>query len=56
MLLSLLPLAVTELYLRAGARGTPAAKKGVAALLAVCGIIILAGSAGAWMMMWSPYL
>lgn len=53
---SLLPLAVAELYLRAGAHGTPAAKKGVAALLAVSGLVILAGSAGAWMMMWSPYL
>ncbi|WP_374524962.1 DUF2306 domain-containing protein [Sphingopyxis sp.] len=53
---SLLPLAVTELYIRAGTRGTPAARKGVAALLAVCGVVILAGSAGAWMMMWSPYL
>lgn len=53
---SLLPLAVTELYLRAGARGTPAAKRGVTALLAIGGIVILAGSAGAWMMMWSPYL
>jgi hypothetical protein len=53
---SLLPLAVTELYLRAGARGTPAARNGVAALLAIGGVVILAGSAGAWMMMWSPYL
>lgn len=53
---SLLPLAVTELYLRAGTHGTPAAKTSVAALLGVCGLVILAGSAGAWMMMWSPYL
>ena len=53
---SLLPLAVTELYLRAGANGTPAAKKGVAVLLATSGLVILAGSAGAWMVMWSPYL
>jgi hypothetical protein len=53
---SLLPLAVAELYLRAGARGTPAARKGVAALLALAGLVILAGSAGAWMMMWSPYI
>lgn len=53
---SLLPLAVTELYIRAGARGTPTAKSGVSALLAVSGLVILAGSAGAWMMMWSPYL
>lgn len=53
---SLLPLAVTELYLRAGTHGTPAAKTSVAALLGVSGLVILAGSAGAWMMMWSPYL
>lgn len=53
---SLLPLAVAELYLRAGAHGTPLAKRSVAALLGLSGLIILAGSAGAWMMMWSPYL
>ena len=53
---SLLPLAITEIYLRADASGTPAAKDGVAALLAIGGVIILAGSVGAWMMMWSPYL
>lgn len=53
---SLLPLAVTETYLRAGAHGTPGARKGVAILLAASGVIILAGSAGAWMMMWIPYL
>ena len=53
---SLLPLAVAELYLRAGAHGTMAAKKGVAALLTVSGVIILAGSAGAWMVMWGPYI
>lgn len=53
---SLLPLAVAELYLRAGAHGTPGAKKSVAALLALSGLIILAGSAGAWMVMWGPYI
>lgn len=53
---SLLPLAVAELYLRTGAHGSPAAKKGVAALLAIGGLVILAGSAGAWMVMWSPYI
>ncbi len=53
---SLLPLAVAELYLRASAHGTAAARKGVAALLGVSGLIILAGSAGAWMVMWGPYL
>ena len=53
---SLLPLAVAEIYLRAGARGTPAARKGVAALLVLSGLVILAGSAGAWMVMWGPYI
>ena len=53
---SLLPLAVAEIYLRVGARGTPAARRGVAALLVVSGVIILAGSAGAWMVMWGPYI
>jgi hypothetical protein len=53
---SLLPLAVAELYLRAGARGTPLARNTVAALLALGGLLILAGSAGAWMVMWGPYI
>jgi len=53
---SLLPLAVAELYLRAGAHGTPAARKGVAALLLLASLVILAGSAGAWMVMWGPYI
>jgi hypothetical protein len=53
---SLIPLGLAELYLRAGARGTPAAKKGVAILLGFSGLVILAGSAGAWMMMWAPYI
>ena len=53
---SLIPLGLAELYLRAGAHGTPAAKQGVALLLTFSGLVILAGSAGAWMMMWSPYL
>ena len=53
---SLLPLAIAELYLRAGARGTPLARQATAALLGVSGLVILAGSAGAWMMMWGPYI
>lgn len=53
---SLIPLALAELYLRAGAYGTPAAKKGVAIILAFSGLVILAGGTGAWMMMWSPYI
>jgi hypothetical protein len=53
---SLLPLAVAEIYLRASAHGTPAARKGVAALLVGSSVVILAGSAGAWMVMWGPYI
>lgn len=53
---SLLPLAVAELYLRAGTNGTPAARRGTAALLGLSGLVILAGSGGAWLVMWSPYL
>ncbi|HEV2598652.1 DUF2306 domain-containing protein [Sphingopyxis sp.] len=53
---SLLPLAIAELYLRAGARGTPLARRVTAALLGVSGLVILAGSAGAWMVMWGPYI
>ena len=53
---SLLPLAIAELYLRAGAHGTPLARRATAALLGVSGLVILAGSAGAWMVMWGPYI
>ncbi len=53
---SLLPLAVAEIYLRAGTHGKPAAKMTVAILLMISGLIILAGSAGAWMVMWGPYI
>jgi hypothetical protein len=53
---SLLPLAVAEIYLRAGNNGTPLARQATAALLAIGSLIILAGSAGAWMVMWGPYI
>lgn len=53
---SLLPLAIAEIYLRASAHGTPLARQATAALLGVSGLVILAGSAGAWMMMWGPYI
>ncbi|NIJ39141.1 hypothetical protein FHR22_003875 [Sphingopyxis panaciterrae] len=53
---SLLPLGLAELYLRAGAHDTPAARNGTALLLGISGLIILAGSAGAWMVMWGPYI
>jgi hypothetical protein len=53
---SLLPLAIAEIYLRAGARGTPMARRATATLLTVSSLVILAGSAGAWMVMWGPYI
>ena len=53
---SLLPLGVTELYLRTGARGRPAVRSAVTVVLATSAIAILVGSAGAWLIMWRPYL
>ena len=53
---SLLPLAVAEIYLRVGAHGTPLARRATALLLAASALIILAGSAGAWLVMWGPYI
>ncbi len=34
----------------------PGGEKGVAVLLGISGLVILAGSTGAWMMMWGPYI
>lgn len=53
---SLVPLAVTELYLRIGEDGTPLVRSATALLLLLCSLVILGGSAAAWMVMWSPYL
>lgn len=54
-LATLLPLAVTDLYLRAAANGGAAQRWAVTLLLSLSVPVIIAGSAGAWMMMWSPY-
>lgn len=53
---SLVPLAVLELYLLAEAHGGNGFRRGIAALLALSSLVILGGSAGAWLVMWSPYL
>lgn len=53
---SLVPLAIAEVYLRAGERQSQAIRQTAAILLSLSAIVILAGSAGAWMMMWSRYL
>ena len=53
---SLLPLGVTELYLRTNARSGPAVRSAVTVVLATSAIVILVGSAGAWLIMWRPYL
>jgi Predicted membrane protein (DUF2306) len=54
-LATLLPLAITELYLRAEAGGSVTQRRAVTALLALSVPVILGGSIGAWLMMWSPY-
>jgi hypothetical protein len=52
----LVPLAILEVYLRIEAGGTPRALHYMAAALAVAALLTLAGSIGAWVGMWSPYL
>ena len=51
----LLPLAVLELYFLAE-RGKPATKYAMATGLWFGASLILLGSAGAWLIMWSPYI
>lgn len=53
---SLVPLAVLEIYLRVQERGSALSRYFTAAGLTLSGLLIAAGSAGAWLMMWSPYL
>ena len=54
-LATLLPLAILEIYLRAEAGGSTAQRWAATAVLALSVPVIIAGSIGAWMMMWSPY-
>ncbi len=51
----LLPLAILELFLRAE-RSRPRAQTAMAVALWLCATVTLAGSIGAWVMMWSPYI
>ena len=53
---SLAPLAILELYLRVRDRGNVQSRYAMAGLLVLCGLVIAGGSAGAWLVMWSPYL
>lgn len=52
----LLPLALAELYLQADRSNRARAKQAMAAVLTVAALAILAGSAGAWLVMWGPYV
>lgn len=52
----LLPLALCELYLRADASTSATPKRAMAVILTTVSLLILAGSVGAWLMMWSPYI
>ncbi|WP_245600267.1 DUF2306 domain-containing protein [Sphingomonas jaspsi] len=53
---SLLPLAIAEAYLRALERPNKVARYGVTALLATSATIVVVGSAGAWFVMWKPFI
>jgi hypothetical protein len=53
---SLVPLAILELYFWVQDRGSPQGRYAMAGLLVFCGLVVAGGSAGAWFMMWSPYL
>lgn len=53
---SLLPLAIMEIYLRVKAGKSVRAHYQMAAALAVCALLVVGGSAGAWMGMWGPYV
>lgn len=51
----LLPLAVLELYLRAQ-HSSPSVQRMIGGSMAIGVVLILLGCAGAWMVMWSPYI
>lgn len=53
---SIIPLAVLEGYFRAQRAGRQWPRYAMAAVLAVSAVLIFAGSIGAWLAMWSPYL
>lgn len=53
---SLLPLAILEIYLRVEDRGSQRGRYAMAGLLVACGLVIAGGSAGAWFVMWNPYI
>lgn len=53
---TLIPLAVLELYFRAERSRSSAMRYSVATILALSSLVILAGTIGAWMAMWSPYI
>ena len=53
---TLVPLLTVECYLRADASRQPVARRAAGAALLLGALVVLAGSAGAWMAMWGPYL
>ncbi len=52
----LVPLALMEIYLQIQARGTSRARTGLTVGLGVAALLTLAGSLGAYMVMWKPYM
>jgi Predicted membrane protein (DUF2306) len=53
---SLLPLAIMEIYLRVQASNSVRAHYQMAVALVVCALLVVGGSAAAWMGMWGPYI
>lgn len=53
---SLLPLAIMEIYLRVKSGRSVLAHYQMAGGLVVCALLVVGGSAAAWMGMWSPYI
>lgn len=53
---TLLPLLVIEVFLRAEASKHRGARAATAAVMLLAALAVLGGSAGAWLVMWSPYL
>jgi hypothetical protein len=53
---SLLPLAIMEIYLRVQAGNSVRAHNQMAIALVVCALLVVGGSAAAWLGMWGPYV
>lgn len=53
---TIIPMTVLEIYFRAERSRSARLRYGTTTLLAASALVVLGGSAGAWMAMWSPYI